>query len=130
MSNPGSSDKHFELAVSISVEALKALLLFDGGAAAALIALTDKISGAHNYETSILMFGSGALCTVAAFATGYFSQLYYANHVLHESNKQTAKAVSSHRLHCMFQTIAICFVIAGLAFGVAGMVLAFFAARG
>jgi hypothetical protein len=57
----GQSDKHFELAINISIEALKSLLFVNAGAAASLIALTDKPPAGPNYGISIVLFGAGAM---------------------------------------------------------------------
>jgi hypothetical protein len=82
MSNgTSSSDKHFEFAINIAIEALKTLFLFNAGAAGALVALTDKANGSvtkatgvpsHDYTQAVLFFGVGAVCSVAAFVFGYF----------------------------------------------------------
>ena len=114
-----TTDKHFELAVNLSIEGLKALLLLDGGAAAALIALTDKGEGAQNYSMAIVFFGAGAVAAVTAFIFGYFSQLHYANHLVDIEAKRPFSA--NYLKHKIFQGVAILAVLAALVFGIMGI---------
>ncbi|MDE2563795.1 MAG: hypothetical protein KGL48_16260 [Sphingomonadales bacterium] len=122
-----SSDHHFSLAVSLSVEALKALLWFNGGAATALIALTSKKPGSVDYGRAVLIFGLGVLLTVVAMAFGYFSQLSYANHRLADEQQKTATAKREYAHHRFWQTAALIAVALSLAASAVGMATAFYA---
>jgi fucose permease len=117
-----SSDHHYGLAVTVAVEAVKALLLVNAGAAAALIALTDKVDGARNYSVAILWFGIGAWCAVLAFIVGYFSQLSYANHKYQDEHSNAAQAKEQYRNHQRFQRIAVYLVIASTLAGTVAMI--------
>ena len=126
---PGSeSEKHYELAVGISIEALKAVFYFNAGAAGALIALTDRTSNRHDYTLAILAFGVGTLLAVVSFAIGYGSQLAYANHQFSHEQGDAAGSRRAHKSHEVYQNLAIGFVVAALLSGAVGMVLAFLAA--
>lgn len=87
-----SSDHHFSLAVGISIEALKALLIVNGGAATALIALTGKLPSGTDYSAAILLFGLASLLNALTLVVGYLSQLAYANHRLAYEQRDTAEA--------------------------------------
>jgi len=117
-----NSDHHFGLAVSLSIEALKALLLLNGGAATALIALTDKTQGTVPYGPAVAAFGFGAFLTVVAFACGYFSQLAYANHRFAHDHEQDGK--NAHVNHLRWQRGAIVCVVLAFVAWVLGMLLA------
>ena len=123
MSN-GSSDHHFGLAVNLSIEAMKALLLMNGGAATAFIALSGKSQDSVDYSQAVLAFGFGVLFTVLAFTAGYFSQLSYANHRLHIETGEPDKAKRQFNRHNLFQRFAIAFVIMGLCASGRGMFVA------
>jgi len=120
------ADKHYELAVDLSRDALKAILLVNAGAASALIALTDKTS--KDYSLAVLLFGCGAIAAVVSTCLGYLSQLYYANHRLDVS--QGDDGGPSHSRHQLYQTMIWIAVAASLVFSVAGMTSAIFVARG
>jgi hypothetical protein len=115
-------EKHFELAVELSRDALKALLLVNGGAATALIALMDKASNPKDYTPAIFLFAAGAVCAVICACFGYLSQLHYANHRVDGSPK-------SYRGHGRWQyaTIAVAFITLSLM--VSGIVVATLIAR-
>jgi hypothetical protein len=113
-------DRHFEFAVDLSRDALKGLLLVNGGAATALIALMDK--GAKDYTYAVMLFAAGAVGAVVSTCFGYFSQLNYANHRL-TGNMQ------AHAGHRRWQSATIAAVIATLVFMVAGIVEAAITAR-
>jgi hypothetical protein len=95
------SEKHFEFAVNLARDALKSLLLVNGGAATALIALTDKTNGSKDYSGAIILFGVGAVFSVVSTCFGYFSQLNYANHRMEMEDDQNA--TRSHTLHRRWQ---------------------------
>ncbi len=124
-----ASTEHFALGTKIAIEALKALLLVNGGAATALIALTTKAAKSPNYSIPVLLFGSAALLNSFTLVVGYFSQLSYANHCLSFENGEAAAAKTQLDRHEFMQWIAIGLVIAGFAFSVAGMATAFAEAR-
>jgi len=112
------ADQHFGYAVDIARDALKSLLWINAGAAGALIALTGKESGANNYTHAIILFGIGAVLTVASYVFGYFSQLEYGNYRLTgEETKQ--------KNHCKLQAVAITFMLIGLICAIAGMAVAY-----
>ena len=122
-----SSEHHFALAVTVAVEALKALLLVNGGAATALIALSDKSMGHSKYGTAVLFFALAALLNATTLVVGYFSQLAYANHRCYREQDDGGKAEASFKWHCISQTVAICLVLASLLASAAGMTCAFLA---
>ena len=124
MADRSASTLHYESAIKIAVEALKALLLLNGGAATALVALTDKHSG-PDYTTSVLCFGGGALFATCAFVSAYFSQLSYANHVQSNEAGKNHEADSFLSQHKLWQKIATVLVLGSVLFGVGGMVLSF-----
>jgi hypothetical protein len=68
------TERHFELAVQLSRDALKALLVVNGGAATALIALMDKSRGGKDYTWAIILFGAGTVAAVISACLGYASQ--------------------------------------------------------
>ena len=107
MTTHESADKHFDLAVQIARDCLKAVLYINAGAAGALIALTDKSNGDYNYTKAILAFGIGALFAVMAFVFGYFSQLHYANSTLEITTENKEAATDAHRKHGRFQILAV-----------------------
>ncbi|HEY4943594.1 MAG TPA: hypothetical protein VII56_19355 [Rhizomicrobium sp.] len=120
------AERHYELAVALSRDVLKGILLINGGAASALIALTDKTS--KDYSLAVLWFGCGAIAAIVSTAFGYFSQLYYANHRLNVG--QGDSGTRSHQFHQLYQALAILSVIASLALSVLGMMVAVNVARG
>lgn len=123
-----SSEHHFQLAVGISIEALKSLLLLNGGAATALIALMGRSTGSPNYTFSVLFFGLGALLAVLSFVAGYFSQLAYANHRLECENADESSAETMLKRHNFWQGSAIAAVALSVIASSSGMVAAFLAA--
>jgi hypothetical protein len=116
-------EKHLELAVELSRDALKALLLVNAGAASALIALTDKSSGGKDYSVPIILFGCGAVATLLAYFFGYFSQLNYGNHRFAQRSK-------SYFWHRVFQALAIVACIISLGFAIFGMANGYHIASG
>lgn len=108
-------DKHLELAVQISRDALKSLLLVNGGAATALIALMEK-SG-RDYTSAVMWFAAGTVGAVISICFGYFSQLHYANHRLNSASY-------SKVWHDRWQIAAIASVLATLGLMVTGMIVA------
>jgi hypothetical protein len=115
-------EKHFELAVALARDALKALLIVNGGAATALIALMDKSNGSRDYTWAVILFAAGAVGAVVSSCLGYLSQLYYANHRMNGH-------AGSYRSHRLWQTAAILSVTTTLAFMVAGLITAALSAR-
>jgi hypothetical protein len=117
-----SDETHFELAVALSRDALKALLLVNGGAATALIALMDKSNGAHDYTHPILLFGAGAVGAVVSTCFGYVSQLNFANSVVLGHHPTTLKdSAVAHGRHRRWQNATIATVIFTLGFMIAGI---------
>lgn len=123
MSAIGSSDKHYELAVGIATEALKALLLLNGGAATALIALSSQAG--RDFTSAIVAFGIGAFCAVVAFVVGYFSQLSYGKSVAAYETNRPDEARIFHRNHRVIQIIAIVFILGALFAGGGGVAAAY-----
>ena len=115
-------EKHFEFAVELSRDALKALLLVNGGAATALIALMDKSGNSKDYTCAVLLFAAGAAGAVVSTCFGYFSQLNYANHRKHSESHP-------YKLHRRWQIAAILMVALTVGFMVAGIVVAAYTAR-
>lgn len=118
-----SGDKHFGHAVTISIEALKALLLVNGGAATALIALKTK--GGGSFVLPVLFFGLAALLNAVTLTLGYFSQLKYANFRLLEESGRPDEAATSLRSHKRWQALAIVVLVISLAASALGMMTAF-----
>ena len=83
-----------------------------------MIALTGKEGGANNYAHAIILFGVGAVSTVASYMFGYFSQLEYANYRL--TGQETKQ-----KNHCKLQAVAIAFMLIGLICAIAGMAVAY-----
>lgn len=104
-------DIHAGLAVDLAKEALKGLLLVNGGAATALLALASHGENVQKFGQSILLFGLGALVTVIAMFVGYFSQLSFAN--------------DHHKSHLTLQVIAILLVVTSVTFSGFGFWTAF-----
>jgi hypothetical protein len=81
----------FKGLITLSIEALKALLLINGGAAVAILAylgsLASRGSTAHlpNMKGALLCFAIGVLATALAFIVAYFTQfcLYYEERARH-----------------------------------------------
>lgn len=81
----------FKGLINLSIEALKALLLINGGAAVAILAylgsLTSRGAVAHapNMKNALLCFAGGVLATGLAFIAAYFTQyrLYYEERARH-----------------------------------------------
>lgn len=122
-----SSDSHFDHAVGLARDAIKALLLFNAGAAGALVALTDKAGNSHDYTLSILFFGCGAMSTIVIYIIGYLSQLSYANHCLEvEKGNGGAKELSRHE---RLQSLGFKFLAVAVFFSVIGIGTAFIMAR-
>ena len=122
-----SSEHHFALAVTVAVEALKALLLVNGGAATALIALSDKANDGSKYGTAVLLFGLAALLNAATLTCGYFSQLAYANHRLSGEQNDIPNADKYLKRHNNSQAIAIILLAISLVASAAGIRWAFLA---
>ena len=76
---------HWEQGTKYAVEAMKALLAINGGAAVALLAFAGQIgksggdpaSIASRLGNSLFGFGFGALAATIGFIAAYFTQLYY-----------------------------------------------------
>ena len=122
-----SSEHHFALAVTVAVEALKALLLVNGGAATALIALSDKSMGHSKYGNAVLLFALAALLNATTLVVGYFSQLAYANHRSSREQNDVGGANVSFKWHRISQTAAVGLVLASLLASAVGMRCAFLA---
>ena len=110
----GSGDHHLGHAVDVAIEALKALLLLNGGAATAFIALTGKGQGSIDYSVSVLAFGIGAWLTVLAFAAAYFSQLSYANYRFLSECQKNGVSTEQYKWHGRWQITAFIFAALGL----------------
>lgn len=123
-----NADEHFKHAVQISIEALKALLLVNAGAAAAFVALMDRSTTTANYSSAILWFGGGAVLTVIAFVLGYYSQVNFANYRL-LADEDKAKAQARHRDHVSLNGAAGVFVLVAIVCSVVGMARAYQAER-
>lgn len=123
--NDLTSEQHFTHAVNIAVETVKSLLLLNGGAATALIALNT--AGDADFSFPVLLFGSAALLDALALAIGYFSQLNYANARLANERKNIDAAETSMKLHRKFQRIAVSTILVSLVFSTAGMTMAYIA---
>lgn len=108
------SEAHFDHAVKLSIEGLKSLFLLNGGAATALIALTDKTSGRPDYSVPIVLFGIASFLAVLTFVVGYFSQLSYANYRFSVENDQYTAADQAIDRHVLYQRIGICLVCLSL----------------
>lgn len=129
MTTADTTIKHFELAVGLATEALKALLFVNGGAAAALVALTDRTGSKHDYSQSIITFGIGALVTVASLMFGYFSQLAHANSRYAADYLDEPGRKRHQKWHVTLNTVAFVLAVLALAAGGWGMFTAFAEAR-
>ena len=82
----------------------------------------DKSDSTRDYTHAIMLFTTGAVAAVMSACFGYFSQLYYSNHLLGSSK--------AYRLHCIWQIVTIVFVAISLIFAVLGLLAAAQIARG
>jgi hypothetical protein len=79
----------FKGLINLSIEALKALLLINGGAAVAVLAylgnLAAKSSTLPDIKNAMLCFAGGVLTAALAFLAAYFTQLrlYYEERERH-----------------------------------------------
>jgi hypothetical protein len=91
---------HWEQGTTYAVEAMKALLAINGGAAVALLAFAGQIgknggdpaSIASRLGNSLVCFGFGALAATIGFVAAYFTQLYYG--------KGGVNDTWAHQWHC------------------------------
>ena len=91
---------HWEQGTKYAVEAMKALLAINGGAAVALLAFAGQIgksggdpaSIASRLGNSLFGFGFGALAATIGFIAAYFTQLYYG--------KGGVNDTWAHQWHC------------------------------
>jgi hypothetical protein len=73
-------EETFKGLIALSIEALKALLLINGGAAVAVLAylgnLASRSSSVHlpNIKSALMWFAGGVLATALTFITAYFTQ--------------------------------------------------------
>lgn len=124
MSDSGS-DVHYAHAVNTAIEAVKSLLLVNGGAATALIALKTK--GGADFGLPVLLFGLAALLNAFTLVLGYFSQLNYANSRAAVEEGRLNEARQGARLHRRFQFVAIIVMGLSLIASAGGMSMAFLA---
>jgi hypothetical protein len=117
---------HFGLAVNIARDGLRALLILNGGAAVALLALAGAVAGRSSLvnvadlSVGVVYFGFGAVATVFAHVTAYQSQLTYTNHLL---SLRTApdKADGQHRAHWKWNYATLAAVAVALTFAALGL---------
>jgi hypothetical protein len=88
--------KHFELAVNILRDGLRGLLILNGGAAVALMALagSSEHTNAINVPLlgrSIVAFGSGAVLSLLVTLLAYVAQLHFANSERFKDNQQASR---------------------------------------
>lgn len=129
-SDQEAAHTHLGHAVALSIEVLRSLLILNGSAAVALVALTGKGPAAHDYSRAVLSFGIGAFAAVAAMVFGYFSQLSYGNHWQAKANSDRAAEKRTYQCHLFFQTLAISTVLLCLVFGAVGLFEGLQTARG
>jgi amino acid transporter len=118
-----SSDKHFEHTVNLARDALKSLLIVNGGGATALIALMQK-DASHDFTSAVILLAAATVATVVAYCLAYFSQLNYANGQLALEGEDARNAVQYHNWHCKLQAVTIVVLTITLALMVSGMVTA------
>ena len=118
------SDHHYELAVRISIEALKALILVTGGAAGAMVAWMARGASSSWIEWSAVAFGCSAIMASVTMAVGYVAQLSYAKHVHASENGDTEGSVREHRRHEYQMKIAWTFFASAVLAALGGLVLA------
>ena len=123
--NDNTSEQHFSFAVNIAIEAIKSLLLVNGGAATALIALTSKDRSSADFGLAVLLFGAAALFNALTLVVGYFSQLSYANHRLYFEKDDCTEAETSIKRHEFLQHVAGGMIATSLLLSSAAMVSAF-----
>lgn len=124
MSENGS-DAHYALAITTAQEAIKSLLLVNGGAATALIAIMTK--GQTDFARAIVLFGFAALLNAMTFVFGYYSQLAYANARAADERCQSDMALMYMQKHSRRQKVALSILVTSLGCSVAGMVTAYLA---
>lgn len=83
--------KNLDYAVTYSVEALKAALLLNGGAAIALLTLVGALSvkegvkidlDVTQIKTALAAFGIGVGCATGGFSFAYSAQIFFFHHCL------------------------------------------------
>jgi hypothetical protein len=110
---------HWEQGTKFAIEAMKALLVINGGAAVALLAFAGQIgknggdpaSIASRLGNSLLGFGFGALFATIGFVAAYFTQLHYG-----KGGENYPLAYSWHFATYVPVAISILAFLAGLCF--------------
>ena len=111
----------FKGLISLSIEALKVLLLINGGAAVAVLAylgnLASRVPSAHqpSIKSALMWFAGGVLATAIAFITAYFTQfqLYLEERARHSG--QTFR--ERHGIGIVIATVLVLFAALSFAIG-------------
>ncbi len=122
--NDHDSKWHWEQGNRYAVEAIRTLLLLNGGAALALLAFEgskakiDQVGGevGRLVGNSMVSFGVGALCAALGFMIAYYTQLQYGN-----SNWNSAAI--SHRCTYVIVVLSIFSFLVGLYFARLAIIL-------
>jgi hypothetical protein len=112
-------EETFKGLINLSIEALKALLLINGGAAVAVLAYLGNLAShgsvlhLPNIKTALMWFAGGVLATALAFIVAYFTQyrLYFEERARHMRQP-------FHQRHAIGMGIATVLVLSSaIAFG-------------
>jgi hypothetical protein len=114
-----STEWHWEQGTKYAIEAIKALLAINGGAAVALLAFAGQISKnssdpasiAAQLGNSLLSFGFGALVATFAFIAAYATQLEYGR-----GGENSGQAHFWHRATYFWLIVSITAFVIGLWF--------------
>jgi hypothetical protein len=115
-------DKHFGFAVDLARDCFKALLILNGGAAVALVALAGALAESQGAAvdlaglgSSVVLFGFGSLLSVLAYGFAYLAQVEYGNGRLaltlkrEERHPTVATMSAGRRSPCRLLSAPFCF---------------------
>ena len=111
-----------------AMEAMKTLLLLNGGSAVALLAFVGNLKGSNataplpSIGSAMLCFGLGALCAALAFIFAYLAQLEYGNEgasarEILDARPRARPSQIFHRMAYGFIAVSVSAFAAGLFFG-------------
>lgn len=122
MSAPSIQKEHavetYKSLIQISVEGMKLLAVFNGGAAVALLSYLGNLAGKNipvpNMKCSMGCFLAGLFCCGACFITSYLTQLnlYQESMEFHENNSKTNHACIL-KISILFAVLSILFFAIG-----------------
>ena len=120
---------HWGESNKFAMEAMKTLLLLNGGSAVALLAFVGNLKGSNataplpSIGSAMLCFGLGALCAALAFIFAYLAQLEYGNEgeerarEILDARPRARPSQIFHRMAYGFIAVSVSAFAAGLFFG-------------